>query len=254
LAELAGREDEAQWLFQLVMACRQSEKLGLEWSNFNNLTRPVKGKNPTVVIKQQLARNQVFHGCGIRNPQTGKFPCGVAQANRCPQKTGESGYYIYPSTKTVGGVRELPIPEVLAQVLREHKARQDHWKKAPDWKPPKGLENLVFTTKTGQPIRHQQDTKDWRKLCEELNLGDLRGHTARHFAASTLVSLGYPITFVSQIIGHASEEITRNVYTKSSQEALGPVIQTYEDFMLKDRKAALEKKAKAKKKTPRDSV
>ena len=28
LAELAGRPDEAQWLIQLVLACRQSEKLG----------------------------------------------------------------------------------------------------------------------------------------------------------------------------------------------------------------------------------
>ncbi len=242
LAELAGRRDEAQWLLQLILACRQSEKLGLEWKNFNNLMRPVKGKPPTVIIKQQLARNQVFHQCGTRDPLTGKFPCGFAQANRCPQKSGKSGYYIYPSPKTYGGVRELPIPAVLAQVLREHKKEQDKWKESPEWNPPEGLEDLVFTTQTGQPIRHQQDTKDWRKLCQELKLGDLRGHTARHFAATTLVSFGYPIEFISQIIGHSSEEITRTIYTKASQDALTGVLQNYEDFMLKDRQAAKERR------------
>ena len=239
LMELAGREDEAQWLIQLVMACRQSEKLGLEWSSFQNLDGRDKDKAPTVIFKQQLARNQVFHGCGVRNTETGMFPCGVSQAHRCPKKTGDSGYYIYKSTKTVGGVRRVPIPKVLAQVLLEHKKRQDDWKKSPAWNPPAGLEDLVFTTKTGQPIRHQQDTKDWRKLCDELGLGDLRGHTARHFAATTLIGWGFPIDIVGQIIGHASEEITRRIYTKATEEAMTPAVQDYEDLLLKDRNDAL---------------
>lgn len=244
LGELAGRPDEAQWLFQLVLACRQSEKLGLQWENFNNLTSKKKDVQPTVVIKQQLARNQVFHGCGIRDAETGKFSCGFTQANRCPKKEGESGYYIYPSPKTYGGVRELPIPKVLAQVLREHKKRQDIWKESPIWNPPEGLQDLVFTTPTGQPIRHQQDTKDWRKLCKELKLGDLRGHAARHFAATTLVSFGYPIEYVSQIIGHASEEITRTIYTQATKDAISGALQNYEDYMLKDREAIIIRKQK----------
>jgi integrase len=239
LMELAGREDEAQWLFQLVMACRQSEKLGLEWSSFQNLDGRDKDSAPTVMFKQQLARKQVFHDCGTRNTETGLFPCGFTQANRCPKKTGDSGYYIYESTKTVGGVRRVPIPKVLAQVLLEHKARQDEWKKSPAWASPEGLEDLVFTTVTGQPIRHQQDTKDWRKLCKELGLGDLRGHTARHFAATTLIGLGFPIEIVGQIIGHASEEITRRIYTKATEDAMAPAVQDYEDSLLKDRNDAM---------------
>lgn len=217
---LEGRDDEAQWLIQILLACRQSEKLGLEWSSFNNLLSNYQTRPTTVVFKQQLQRNQVFHGCGNRNPRTLLFPCGIRNANSCPAAIGKSGYSLKPSTKTLGGMREIPVPTRLADVLRRYKKIQDGWKKSPEWNPPENLKNLVFTTKTGQPLRHQQDTKDWRRLCKELKLGDLRGHTARHFAATTMASMGVPLSVVGQIIGHASEEITRQIYTHPDSEAM----------------------------------
>ena len=221
---LHGRDDEAQWLIQLILACRQSEKLGLEWSSFNNLISNYKERGTTVVFKQQLTRNQVFHGCGSRSPQTLKFPCGQSNANKCPHSEGKSGYSITPSTKTIGGMREVPVPDFLADVLRRYKKLQDEWKKSEDWKPTPGLENLVFTTKIGTPLRHQQDAKDWRQICKALNLGDLRGHSARHFAATTMATMGVPLSVVGSIIGHSSEEITRQIYIHSDTEAMADAL------------------------------
>lgn len=224
LEHLEGRDDEAQWLIQFVLACRQSEKLGLQWDCFNNLFSKDKDRRVTVVFRQQLARKQVFHGCGTMNPRTQKFPCGSRNANACTKAQGESGYEIKHSTKTLGGMREIPVPDFLADALRRHKALQDEWKKSPDWKETPGLENLVFTTKLGTPLRHQQDTKDWRRICETLNLGDLRGHTARHFAATTMAARGVPLTTIGAIIGHASETITRLIYTHPDNDAMAEAL------------------------------
>jgi integrase len=121
-------------------------------------------------------------------------------------------------------MREIPVPGFLADALRRHKALQDEWKKSPDWKETPGLENLVFTTKLGTPLRHQQDTKDWRRICETLNLGDLRGHTARHFAATTMAARGVPLTTIGAIIGHASETITRLIYTHPDNDAMAEAL------------------------------
>lgn len=229
LKHIEGREDEAQWLIQILLACRQSEKLGLEWNSFNNLFSTKKGITPTVVFNQQLERNQVFHGCGLRNARTLMFPCGFKNANKCPQKTGDSGYHITPSTKTLAGMREIPLLPELVAVMREHKKRQDEWKALPTWQSPAGLENLVFTTHTGQPMRQQDDTKAWRKLCAELNLGELRGHTARHFAATVMAAKGYPVTTIAQIIGHGSEDITRLIYTHPDTESMLAAMGGYMD-------------------------
>lgn len=235
LADLKGQEDEAQWLIQLMLACRQSEKLGLRWSDFNNLLSPKKGVMPTVVFENQLHRIQAFHGCGIRNRKTEIYPCGNKHVNKCPQKSEISGYRLEPNTKSSSGIREVPISPVLADVLREHKKRQDEWKKSAKWKELPGLENLVFTTKIGTPLRHQQDTKDWRRLCEKHKLGDLRGHSARHFAATIMVNGGVPIDVVGSILGHASEFMTRDFYTHSTQSAMAEALEVLNTKLLKER-------------------
>ena len=73
----------------------------------------------TVVFNQQLERNQVFHGCGPRNARTLEFLCGHKFANKCPDKTGESGYHLTASTKTLAGMREIPVLPELVDVLRK---------------------------------------------------------------------------------------------------------------------------------------
>ena len=241
LASLVGKEDEAQWLIQLYLACRQSEKLGLRWSDFNNLLTPKKGVTPTVTFENQLHRIQTFHGCGIRNRKSGLYPCGFKNVDKCTKQSEASGYRLEPNTKSEAGIREIPIRPVLADVLRQHKKRQEEWKKSPKWKELPGLENLVFTTKIGTPLRHQQDTKDWRRLCKEHNLGDLRGHSARHFAATIMVNEGVPIDVVGNILGHASEVVTREYYTHENQKAMEDALAILDNKLLKERRAKVKK-------------
>lgn len=181
-ANLKGHPDEARWLFTFLLAIRQSEKLGLTWDCFRNLTN--KKSLATVEIKQQLDVH----------PETKR-------------------QYIRYETKTASGGRIIPLDDRLVAVINVYKKLQDEWKKSPEWQPLPELENLVFTTPVGKPIRHQQDNKHWKKMLEENRIPYMQQHTMRHLAISLMISDGHPIEIVRAIAGHSDEAITRAVYT-----------------------------------------
>ena len=204
LAEyLVGHDDEARWLLLISCGLRPSEKLGATWSSFSHL----RGRGtPTFEVKQQLA----IH------PKSGEI-------------------YINPQTKTQAGRRIIPLDKRMVKVLLNYKAKQDEWKKSPDWKPAKGLEDLVFTTSKGLPIRHQTDTKQWRKLLEDFGLEFVRQHAMRHLCISNLVKLEQPIEIIRAIAGHESESITRATYTHLSPSSKAGPIKAYADYLFANR-------------------
>lgn len=181
MKNLAGTEDEARWILSFL-GFRQSERLGLTWDRLSNLT-PKAGKKFQIEIRQQLDRN----------PKTGEI-------------------YIRDETKTNAGKRIIPMEDRVAAVFRAHKKRQDAWKKTEVWAPLKGMENLVFTTPEGKPIRHQTDNKQWKALLRDNNIPFVRQHGMRHIAVSMMVKGGAPIEVVRAIAGHHSESLTRAVY------------------------------------------
>jgi integrase len=186
---------------------RASEKLGIEWSCFTRLNG---GGLTTLEIKQQLAID----------PKTKKI-------------------YIKPEAKTAAGTRIIPLDKRMVEILKTYKKQQDEWKKLPTWNPPKGLENLVFTTQEGKPIRHQTDTKQWRALLSGLNIEFVRQHAMRHIAISSMVRLGQPIEIIRSIAGHQSEAITRATYTHLSPNSKVETITKFSDLVFHRR----EKKA-----------
>jgi integrase len=181
---LQGNKDEARWLFTFLLAIRQSERLGLTWDCFTNLDSKSKTATPTVEIRQQLARH----------PDTGVL-------------------YIKKETKTVSGTRLIPLDARLVSIIKKHRDMQRELATSQSWHQEPGLENLVFTTENGKPIRHQTDTKQWRQLLKENNIPFLRQHAMRHIAISILVSENQPIEVIRAIAGHHSEAITRATYT-----------------------------------------
>lgn len=205
---LVGHPDEARWLIMMTCGLRASEKLGLEWDCFKHLTG---SKLATVEIKQQLAVN----------PNTKQL-------------------YINRETKTRAGTRIIPLDKRMVQVMNQYRKLQDSWKKSPEWNPHKGLEDLVFTTSTGKPIRHQTDTKQWRALLERHKLVFVRQHAMRHIAISNLVKLGLPIEIIRSIAGHESEAITRATYTHLSASSKLEAMKAYSDqvFGAREKKAA----------------
>ena len=205
-SKLQGHPDEARWLFTFLLAIRQSEKLGLTWDCFRNLTN--KKSLATVEIKQQLDVH----------PQTRQ-------------------QYIRQETKTASGERIIPLDERLVTVINNYRKLQDEWKKSPEWQPLPKLEDLVFTSPTGKPIRHQTDNKHWRKMLEENDIPYMQQHTMRHLAISLMISNGQPIEIVRAIAGHSDEVITRAVYTHIDVKSKVETVTGLVDRVFREREA-----------------
>ena len=208
--KLNGHPDEARWLFTFLLAIRQSERLGLTWDCFRNLNK--KGGLATVEIKQQLDVH----------PTTKK-------------------QYIRQETKTASSERIIPLDDRLVSVIKSYKAIQDGWKKSGNWHPLEGLEDLVFTSPTGKPIRHQTDNKHWKKMLEEQGIPYLQQHTMRHLAISLMVSNGEPIEIVRAIAGHSDEVITRAVYTHLDVKSKVGAMESLVDRVFRERERAIGK-------------
>lgn len=189
---------EARWAMSALLALRPAEVLGLTWDRITYLNKD--GTNPhelpQVAIVQQLARNPEQEGLGTK-------------------------LYIQPNPKTRAGERTLPLSEDLVEILRRWKKIQAGWKKTEEWKPYPHLSNLVFTTKTGKPLRQQEDSIAWIELVASAFTGDdeesqhirtLRQYSLRHLAITRMLRGGGKLAVVSEIAGHASVSITHEVY------------------------------------------
>lgn len=74
--------------------------------------------------------------------------------------------------------------------------------------------DLVFTTPTGKPVRHNNFfNRVWRPACERAGFDPApRIHDLRHSHASWLISDGIPLEAVQDQLGHESILTTRKVY------------------------------------------
>ena len=110
--------------------------------------------------------------------------------------------------KTKAGVRDVPMPTLLAQELR-------------DWMPyavgePRGL---IFRTRTGCKLTTASYHRNvWQPTLDGAGLGpDKDGrrfhyHALRHFAASMMIAGNIPLPDVAQLLGHSSFDMTLQVY------------------------------------------
>jgi integrase len=75
------------------------------------------------------------------------------------------------------------------------------------------LEELIFHTGTGDPLnRHNLLRRHLKPACQQLGLNGIGWHSLRHAHATFLDATGAPLGTVQALLGHASPEITREVY------------------------------------------
>ncbi len=68
---------------------------------------------------------------------------------------------------------------------------------------------LIFVTELGAPLDPDNFSHAFSALCERAGLGRWHPHELRHSGASLR---GTPLNVVSEILGHASIMITKDVY------------------------------------------
>jgi integrase len=104
--------------------------------------------------------------------------------------------------KSKAGFRTVPMPEVVASTLAAHLVR---------YRP--GRFGLVFTSRTGNPLRRNTLGEMWHRARRQAGLPEWATfHDLRHFYASLLIERGCSVKAVQRRLGHQSAMETLDTY------------------------------------------
>lgn len=113
-------------------------------------------------------------------------------------------------TKTAKSRRTLPLPQIVVAALMEHRVRQsEERRQAGDAWVDSGM---VFTSQLGTALDPRRVNRKFDRQLELAGLRHIRFHDLRHTAATLMLASGVPVKTVSEILGHASANMTLNVY------------------------------------------
>ena len=179
---LATRGDRLEALFTVALACglRQSETLGLRWSDVNI-------DEATMSIQRTLQR--------------------------------VDGVFTFFPPKTARSRRTIAMPVPVASALRQHMARQieERMLLGAAWEGD-AWGGLVFTDEAGRPMTSFHVSRRFRKLLRLAELPTMRYHDLRHGAASLMAAQGVPARVAMEILGHSQISTTLNIYTHIAPE------------------------------------
>jgi integrase len=174
LQAVRGHRHEAAYVLALSLGLRRGELLGLSWSDIERAEDAV-----VLNIRRQLIRDK--HGVQLID------------------------------LKTVGSRRMLHLSLPLVEVLDRHRIRQE----AEELVCGKRWNNereLIFTSNIGTPLDPETFGKTVPKICTEAGLGHWSMHELRHSCASLLIAMEVPLEFVAEQMGHASIQVTKDIY------------------------------------------
>lgn len=190
----ATEKDEwLRWALALLIGLRQGECLGLRWND--------------VSLDEAVIR--------VRNSLTRVPNLGL----------------VLEDLKTSSSVRDIPLPQEIVQLFRNHKKAQLESRliTGANWIE----QDFVFTTKQGNPIDSANDRKLWDKLLLEAGVGPKKLHAARHTAATLLLAQGIDLFVISKILGHSSINTTAEYYAHVQNHSKLEALTSYGPELLK---------------------
>lgn len=138
--------------------------------------------------------------------------------------------------KTADSKRIVPMLPEIGRRLKRHKIEQAklRMKLGDKWEPSKGLENLVFTSLFGRPLWRESVSKFIREIIDSMNKEEEAAeerehrqavimdyfcpHAMRHTFATRALERGIPPKVVQSYLGHATIDVTMNIYTHVTAE------------------------------------
>jgi integrase len=113
--------------------------------------------------------------------------------------------------KTKAGRREVTLPDILVDVLRDHRKTQLEMRMKLGAGKLKS-DDLLFTDLDGAPLHPYHYGTNWSARAENIGFPDITFHNLRHTHVSQLIDQGVDIVTVSKRIGHARPEVTLRTY------------------------------------------
>jgi integrase len=180
-----GDRLEAAYLLLLSYGLRRGELLGLCWDDLDR-------ERHTLEVRRAVRRRK------SARLDDGNYPDGSASRVELAE------------LKTRHSRRVLYLTPGVVQALEAHSSRQA--RERADAGPLWAASGLVFTSLVGTPIDPDNFAKAFVRLCRSAGLGHWHPHEARHSAASVMLAQGVPLEVVSEVLGHSSIAITKDVY------------------------------------------
>jgi integrase len=124
--------------------------------------------------------------------------------------SGRRTRLVVSELKTPKSRRTLSLTPELVARFRQHRARQAEPQMAAGtlWQD----YGLIFASEAGTPMDPDNFSHAFARLCERAGLGHWHPHELRHSGASLMLAQGTPLHVVSEVLGHASIAITKDVY------------------------------------------
>jgi integrase len=174
LDKLRGRPIYARAVTALFTGIRRGEMLALRWSSVDLEGRVIR-------VRETLEQTKAY---GVR----AKPP------------------------KTKAGRRDISLPEIVVDALREHRRQQLELRLALGiGKMPEDA--LLFPAPFA--LGHQSPrafSKKWARVAASIGMAEVTFHALRHTHASQLIEAGVDMVTISKRLGHAKPDITLRVY------------------------------------------
>jgi integrase len=117
----------------------------------------------------------------------------------------------FKSPKSKAGRRDITLPDVLVETLREHrKAMLELWMQLGRGRLPDDA--LLFAELDGGPLSPNSVSAAWADFADSIGMPEITFHALRHTHASQLIDAGVDIVTISKRLGHAKPDITLRIY------------------------------------------
>jgi integrase len=162
-----------------------------------------------------LAMLALFTGMRLSELLALRWSCvdldrGVVGVREALEQTAAHGIR-FKAPKSKAGRRDITLPDVLIDVLREHRTVQLELRMQLGLgRPPEDA--LLFTDIEGNPLAPNSVSARWAEFAERIGMPEVTFHALRHTHASQLIDAGVDIVTISKRLGHAKPDITLRVY------------------------------------------
>ena len=179
LGAVRGTRHEGLFVVMLAFGLRRGEALGLHWASLD-------AAGATLKVTHGVKRVQVRDGSGPRTR------------------------LVLGELKTARSRRTLFLTPQLVDALRRHRALQAQERIAlgEAWQD----HGLIFPSEVGTPLDPDNISHLFSRICRRAGLGHWHLHELRHSGASLMLAQGTDLYVVSEVLGHSSVAITKDVY------------------------------------------
>lgn len=139
----------------------------------------------------------------------------------------------FTSPKTDSSYRTIVIDKYTQNLLRlQKKNRLEISVRYKNFKRPTGeFKDLIFYTQFGHPLRHSVVRDYMKSVCKAADVPTLSPHAFRHTHAVLLLESGANIKVVSERLGHATINMTADVYLHVTKTMEDKAIEQFANFL-----------------------